>query len=588
MPQLFKKIHNKILIMAGTLGIGLGGYALQSNAQYQDASYSGSGSPSLIYKTILKNGLGAGGVKSGLAKISFTDSEAMENFYDMRGHVPLWTKGGDLARATEALRIFENSWTHGLNPSRYHTREIQALLENPILTDKARLELLVTDAAIRYGSDLTGMRFDPKLIKQKPEFWRMPLKPQEIIEKIAAGTDPVKGLKSLEPNTKLYRALQDELVRLSKEESDYDHVLPMTFGGDNHFTPGEKHKDVASLRVRLGVPYKKELGPENYYDDNTAAAMMKFQRAHGLEPDGIIGPQSLHVLNRTQKERMEQVIANLERLRWLDQEKPDRYLLVNIPQQLLWAVENGRVAHEMKVVVGMPWRRTKEFKTEVTGIRFNPNWTVPINLKMADFLPKLKEDPSYLSQKGIEVIKGYGSNAVTLDPLSIDWHKVGWKEMGEMRFVQTPGDHNALGAIRVLMPNEYNIYLHDTNHPEYFERGQRTYSSGCIRLSEPEKIADFVLRKNKDYSVAERKTLIEAGETVDVKAAGSFPIYIIYQSIWQDDKGRLVYGPDVYKRDRELIEVLSGLNGYRLPHEPDVRHADAGGVNAGTALAYNQ
>ena len=163
MSQKTKKNQNKhILVLLASFALGLGGYTLSSNAQYQGVYDNATEAPTFIYKTILSNSLEAGGTKTGFTKISFSDSEAMDDFYSARGHAPIWTGGKDLAKATEALRVLESSWTQGLNPSSYHVEEIRNLLERPILTDKARLELLLTDAAIRYGRDLSGMRFDPE------------------------------------------------------------------------------------------------------------------------------------------------------------------------------------------------------------------------------------------------------------------------------------------------------------------------------------------------------------------------------------------------------------------------------------------
>ncbi|MCB9991299.1 MAG: L,D-transpeptidase family protein [Rhodospirillales bacterium] len=579
-------LKGKFLVLLSFLAMGLLGYTLTSNAQHQDGMAI-SNSPAMLLKAAFQSGLDAGDVKNGLAEIGFDSTAALDALYTSRNYHPIWVDGRDLSQAEEALGVFESSWTHGLNPQQYHVREIRSLIEQPVVDEKAKLELLLSDAAIRYGRDLSGMRFDPARINQKSEYWRTPLTAEQVAQKFEGRGNPVDTLKSLEPNTKLYRALQEELVRLTKEQNVYDHVLPMNFGGDHHFKPGERHKGVAALRTRLSVDGKEGADP-SLYDDDTASAVMAFQRDHNLKIDGIIGPQTLALLNRGKKEQMEQIVANLERLRWLDQDRPDRYILVNIPQQLLWAIDGGKVAHEMKVVVGQPSRKTMEFKAEVTGVRFNPKWTVPLRLKMEDFLPKLREDPSYLAQKGIEVIKGYGDNAVTFDPEAIDWNTVTRRDMNEVRFVQSSGNHNALGRIRVLMPNVYNIYMHDTNHRELFGREQRALSSGCVRLSEPEKIADFILGHNENWSEERRSSLISAGRTVEVMADKPFPVYIIYQSIWQDDQGRLVFGPDVYKRDKALISVLANIDGYSLPETPKIRRADASGDEPGTALAYNQ
>jgi murein L,D-transpeptidase YcbB/YkuD len=190
---------------------------------------------------------------------------------------------------------------------------------------------------------------------------------------------------------------------------------------------------------------------------------------------------------------------------------------------------------------------------------------VPLSLKMQDFKPKLVNDPGYLHEKGIQVYR----NGRTMDPHSIDWASVSSSEMNQLRFTQRPGDHNALGKIRILMPSDYDIYLHDTNHPEFFEKAQRALSSGCIRLSDPRAVAKFVLKHNADFSDEKMEELIERGKLVEVNATAPFPVYIVYQSVWLDDSGELVFGADIYKQDDKLIAALKREDGFALPKPED-------------------
>ncbi|HEY8191099.1 MAG TPA: L,D-transpeptidase family protein, partial [Alphaproteobacteria bacterium] len=180
---------------------------------------------------------------------------------------------------------------------------------------------------------------------------------------------------------------------------------------------------------------------------------------------------------------------------------------------------------------------------------------------------KLREDPYALADKGIELYRGYGRNAPTIDPGTIDWHNITRQQAMNIRMVQTSGDHNALGRVRILMDNEFDIYLHDTNHPEFFAEEDRTRSSGCIRLFEPKKVADFVLSHNKGWSKNRTEKLIAAGDTVEVPAAAPFPVFIVYQTIWQGKDGKLVYGHDIYGRDKKLVETLAATGGYWLPEQ---------------------
>jgi len=563
MSLIIKHKEKLTIAFAGVLAFILTAPVI-SYAQYQNYDVAGNAifgsflTPVSIQRTISRGSLN---------DVDFADPAAMQVFYEARDSEPFWLDDDqepehEYDRASNILSILDDSWTHGLNPQTYHAAKIREILEHS-RPNTAALELLLTDAVIRYGHDITGMRVDPASIRQKAKFWRTSLDGQAVLERVMSAASPAHELKKLAPQDKFYNTLRDELVRLTNEQEKYDGILPINLGG--MLRPGDGHRTVPKIRARLGVKHRKSDGPKTFYDDRLAAAVMDFQRQYSLDADGIIGSKTLDLLNRTNREKMEQIVANLERLRWLEQEKPDRYILVNLPSQMLWAVEKGRKTIEMKVVVGMPWRKTRDFTTTVTGVRFNPTWTIPYGIKMADMVPKLKKDPYALVEKEIEFYKGYGTERVNLDPGSIDWNSISRKELDSIRMVQTPGDHNALGRIRILMNNEFNMYMHDTNHPEFFDMEDRTKSSGCIRLHEPEKIAQFILSHNKDWSKRDIQRLIDTEKTENIKASTSFPVFIVYQTIWKDKNGKLVFGSDIYKRDKDLIESLAASNGFWLP-----------------------
>lgn len=428
-----------------------------------------------------------------------------------------------------------------------------------------QLEVYISDAIIRYGRDLTGMRVDPDDIKQKAKYWRQPMRGFDILEKIVLSEQPEEDMKMLAPQSILYQALRDELVRISAEvkQGQAKDTIELSFGG-RLLNPGDFHASVPLLRARMGLVHDPVHGPKNKYDDPLASAVMSFQKHHGLEPDAIIGSKTLSILNRTSEDRIHQIVANLERLRWLEQERPEKYIIVNIPSAMLWAVENDRVVLEMPVVVGMSYRPTKSFKTEISGVRFNPTWTVPQSLKWEDILPKVQKDISYLDDKNIELYEGYGRNARTLDPHAIDWKNISWGELGRIRMVQTPGDHNALGRYRVLMDNPYDIFMHDTNHKEYFDRTERLNSSGCIRLERPEEIARFILEGTSNWNDRKMRNVLQSVKKTDIKADKSFPAYILYQTMWLDQNGELIYGRDVYHQDKKLIRTLSEKGAYSM------------------------
>lgn len=556
---LLSRLRKRYAALA--LGVLLLGYPVLSHAQMHAEGIFGK----IRFSTLLTPAAATSDV---LKDIKLSDRDAILNHYKSTGDKPLWLGRGRTDEARAVLGLLEESWTHGLNPEKYHVGEIRALLDegSPVNERQARLELLLTDAVVRYGRDVSGIRINPAPLGVRASFWQQPFESESILLKILEAKSPVDALRDLEPKGQLYKALRAEMARLNTEKNSYDHLLPMGFG-DRLFKPGSTHKDVVALRARLGLAHNPDFGPETFYDDSLAAAVMAFQKTHNLKADGVIGPKTRSLLNRTNRDRMEQIVANLERMRWLDREKPERFILVNIPSQRLWAIDRGKIVHEMPVVVGQPSRQTKIFKAEIKGIRFNPTWTVPPGIKVKDMLPKLQADPYALNQKGI----GLYQNGRSVDPASIDWANISRSELMGIRMVQGSGSHNALGHIRVLMPNDYDIYLHDTNHRELFANDERTLSSGCIRLSEPEKIASFVLSRNPDWSEGKMRERIDSGRTSEVSAAEPFPVYIVYQSVWLGEGGELVYGPDVYGQDRKLIDMLAAAKSYYLPESKNIQ-----------------
>jgi murein L,D-transpeptidase YcbB/YkuD len=194
---------------------------------------------------------------------------------------------------------------------------------------------------------------------------------------------------------------------------------------------------------------------------------------------------------------------------------------------------------------------------QIEGVRFNPNWTVPPTIKRKDYLPKLKDDPSYLSQKGIQLVKA----GRTIDPQEIDWADLSAQELSQIRMVQPPGEKNALGQYRVLMPNPHNIYLHDTNQKSAFDEVDRAISSGCVRLSDPKRLAEFLVSPEPKWTKERLEATVSSGKMRDVRISDSIPVYLFYYTVWLDTRGDVVFGSDIYGRDSKLLALLKDQNG---------------------------
>ncbi len=488
----------------------------------------------------------------------FYDSEKLQAFYEARGMKPIWVRGYSAfqPRVSAVVEILEQSWTHGLNPARYRIDEIKALSDKISAENKLELDFIVSDAVIRYSRDLTGMRGQGKSADRKVTYWREPLDTPQILEMAATASNPIEKLRALEPSHNLYQALRLELMKLAGQPSD-EGFKPIAFSGA--IRPDKSHPQMPAIRARMGLPAATE--NEKLYDEALAVEIMKLQKAYGLHTDGVISGRTLELINMTREAKIWQILANMERLRWIESGRPDKYVIVNVPSATLWAVENGSVKLEMPVIIGKTARPTYSFKTEITGVRFNPNWTVPPTIKNKDFLPMLQQDPEALVKRGIQI--RYQGRVV--DPTKVDWSTVTPKHLSQVKMIQNPGDDNPLGKVRVIMENPYNIYLHDTNHREMFEEGDRALSSGCIRVSQPEKLADFILNTNEKWTWAGMEKMIDSGKMRDMKAEKPMPVYITYQTVWLDSEGRLVYGRDVYGQDAKLSEILKKAGDVHLP-----------------------
>jgi murein L,D-transpeptidase YcbB/YkuD len=444
-------------------------------------------------------------------------------------------------------KTLDQAWAHGLNPARY---------DAPVSKPHAVLK-----ATVDYLSDLSGPRLDLKIVGLRPHDWRVPSRATRAADVLARAANPFESVLFAGPKSPLYTALQRELAVLMekvKAGQGARAMTPITFGGQT-VRPGDMHHDVAILRARLGTALPPGTPPTRY-DDTLARAVMMIQRHHRIKPDGVLGPATLGLFRQTYQGRMEQVIVNLERLRWMPDLGP-RYVLVNIPAATLWAVKDGQIQFEMPVLVGRPDRPTRQFQADMTGVRLNPTWTAPDTIVRDDILPALQHTPHALRAKGMAVYqrdaRGADGAWTKIDPTGVNWAAVTPDTVRGYRFVQPAGPHNVLGRVRVLMPNPYDIYLHDTDTPDRFDTDDRNVSSGCVRLARPIDMARFILDGTPGGGDDQIQAILAApDQTVDVPAPESFPVIFTYQTAWISPGGNLVITDDMYNEDARVYKAL--------------------------------
>jgi murein L,D-transpeptidase YcbB/YkuD len=310
---------------------------------------------------------------------------------------------------------------------------------------------------------------------------------------------------------------------------------------------GSKGPDVALLRQRLVMT--EDLAPDqaagDIYDDVLAAAVGHFQLRHGLEQTGSVGPKTLAALNIPVTKRLSQLAASLDRLAAMDFRFGQRYVVVNLPAAFAEAIDGGRVVRRYVVQVGRPERPSPTLTTHITAINLNPTWTVPLGILKKDVIPRMRKDPGYAARMRMRVLDGGGQE---VDPHAIDWNS---DRAPNFTIRQDAGGWYALGALRIDMPNSHSVYMHDTNHKEFFSADYRFQSSGCTRVEDPRAFATWLLADNSGWGRREIDAGIASGERIDIRLAHKVPVAWIYLTGWATSDGRIHFRHDVYGRDEQ-------------------------------------
>jgi len=325
--------------------------------------------------------------------------------------------------------------------------------------------------------------------------------------------------------------------------------------------PGIRDPRIAEIRYRLAYGWR-ELAEQpgldsNLYDPSLASLVKQFQTQHGLNADGIIGRGTTQAMNRSAVHKLGQLLVAYDKLRQQTPAGDETRIRVNLPAFTLEVYEGGVVTNSMAVVVGRPDRPTPLFSSRVNQITLNPTWTVPAKLAGEDLLPKLRRDPNILIKQGFAAYQGYNS------PEPVNIASVNWSSVDKGRlpywFRQEPGPRNSLGRYKMSMPNDQDIYLHDTPDRHYFQRDYRALSSGCIRVSRPAELVTWLLRHNSGWGNERIGQVINGGQTTHVGLSKVVPVSLEYLTAWIDATGTPHYREDIYGLDAaHLAKLLRG------------------------------
>lgn len=484
-------------------------------------------------------------------------SSSLTRFYRERQFQPAWSDGRQLfATAEELLAAIPAAAGEGLDPRNYHLAAVNdrsrlfRITPTPQLA--AELDLLLSDAFMALSSHYLNGRVVPAQVDTD---WHIPREEADPLRMLKQALDSGRirdSLQALLPPDPAYAALRSawqdlQLIAAVGGWPQLAFKLPLR--------PGASGAEVVALRQRLvasgDLPAAE--GPGETFDASLEAAVWRFQNRHGLVADRIIGPQTLAALNVSAAVRARQLAVNLERWRWLPRSFGDRHLRVNLPAFHLEVIEKGEWILDMRVIVGRQVRQTPAFVGRMTYLVLNPYWEVPPNLAVLDLLPKIQADVGYLAKNGIKVFTRPGGTL--LNPANIDWQQLGAGNF-PYHLRQDPGPKNALGRIKFMFPNRYMIYLHDTPTPMLFEREQRSFSSGCIRIEKPFALAQFLLQGTPLALPSALTEVLKNANNQTVLLPTPIPVYLLYFTAWVEVDGTLNFRSDLYQRNHRLDRAL--------------------------------
>lgn len=526
-------------------------------------------------------------IKYMAAEPKFKDqTEWAKKFYRERDFRLGWFRNHELVpQAKTLLGVINKAADEGLDPTEYKTKDFDKLFGDleAAQGDSTRrnalekeIDVALSGTYFNYASDFYRGTVDPRAVKAIDwNIKRNKIKLHKALMTILKERESTYGYYDFEP-------LHPEYDRLRKALADYRAIQRnggwATLPATTRLKPGTASPAVAALRARLlgkdttassvatasttpvvavankpGQPAATTPAAEKY-DSELVAAVKTFQTENGLKPDGIVAGETLRLLNIPVNQRIDQIMLNMERWRWIPKKFEASYLLVNIPEYTLHVVEDNKEAFSMPVIVGKTLNATPVFSDKMEFVVLAPYWNVPYSIIDKELRPKLAANPqATLDRLDMEVVKGWGAKAAPIDPSSVDWANLTaktWKYTLRRR----PGPKNDLGDVKFIFPNSNDIYLHDTPHDELFSQTKRGFSHGCVRVAEPIKLAEYLLRNKPGWDRTAIMDTIAGRREKYVTLPEKLPVYLVYFTTWVDEAGKVHFRDDIYGHDKALAK----------------------------------
>lgn len=477
----------------------------------------------------------------------------IQKFYSRRNYQCVWFNNlGLIEQGSLFINLMQSSkleLTDSINGLSQIVLFHNQIVNDSITGNEVRLmDVLLTNAFLEYADKKwIGLR-DSSVKELGWYIKRKRLVSTELLDSITSNPSFFSYYK---PLNKQYELLRQYLVRLKTIE--VSGGLPYIDTLQKAYRKGDTGVVVKNIRVwlfRSGFLMEHD-STNNRFDDALFQSVKLAQHCMGLKEDGVVGKSLIKQMNVSLNQRMQQILINLERLRWVEDSDTGKHIVINIPRYKLYAYHNDTLDWECNVVVGTTRTKTSIFNGNIRYVVLNPYWNVPNSILFNEIIPAYRKDKNYFVKHNMEVLLGKSS----VNPADIKWSDFNEKNCPYM-VRQLPGKDNPLGVVKFLFPNTYNIYLHDSPAKQYFDRQNRTFSHGCIRVGEPLVLMQWVLQDEKQITPDRIQSIFETGKETYLNLKQGIPVTIAYYTAWMDENGYINYTDDVYKLDEAMKNIL--------------------------------
>jgi murein L,D-transpeptidase YcbB/YkuD len=477
-------------------------------------------------------------------------SDSIKSIYNAFGNHEIWV---DAENREDLIVQIEKSKQEGLNPKDFNINKIFQLevrFDSLTLDEKLAYDILLTQTYDKLCNQYYKGKLNPDEVYENWDLFDKPLSMANHLKAAISSKKIASSIKNLLPNHPIYKSLKNALVLIDKmPESNFDSINKSI-----KLKYNDTLKEVKEIKKRL--VYWKDLNEKhtnysNIYDSSMLEAVKKFQERHGLLADGVIGYGTIKALNYNVATRRSQILANLERWRWFSRDFGEQYLLINLPEYSLHFIKNQDTLATHKIVCGKPKRMTPILDSKLSNFVFNPTWTVPPTIIKEDLSIEAAVNRSYFTRNRILI---YNAKNNIVSPSN--WNPA---KATSYRYVQNHGYNNSLGVVKFNFPNHHSVYLHDTNHRDFFDLSFRALSSGCVRVQNPVDLAKKILIKQDNERWAngnEIDTIIKKNKSpYYIKIKEPTYVHLLYWTSWLNDAG-FQFRDDMYDLDKKLYDKL--------------------------------